>query len=78
MKKRTNKEITGDKRDIFLFGQQNEINTYNESLNRQILKNINMTIVYKQKKEINKKIINSYFNINNNSKNKIKKKNLMR
>ena len=77
MKKRTKSEITGTKSDIFLFGQQNEINTYNKSINRQILKNINLTNVNKQKKEIsliNKKIINSRFNINNNSKNKIKNK----
>jgi hypothetical protein len=77
MKKRTKSEITGTKSDIFLFGQQNEINTYNKSINRQILKNINLTNVNKQKKEIsliNKKIINSHFNINNNSKNKIKNK----
>ena len=77
MKKRTKSEIMGTKSDIFLFGQQNEINTYNKSINRQILKNINLTNVNKQKKEIsliNKKIINSHFNINNNSKNKIKHK----
>ena len=77
MKKRTKSEMTGTKSDIFLFGQQNEINTYNKSINRQILKNINLTNVNKQKKEIsliNKKIINSHFNINNNSKNKIKHK----
>ena len=77
MKKRTKSEITVTKSDIFLFGQQNEINTYNKSINRQILKNINLTNVNKQKKEIsliNKKIINSHFNINNNSKNKIKNK----
>ena len=77
MKKRTKTEITGAKSDIFLFGQQNEINTYNKSINRQILKNINLTNANKPKKEIsliNKKIISSHFNINNDSKTKIKHK----
>ena len=80
-KKRTKTEITGEKNDIFIFGQQNEINAYNKSINRQILKNISLTNASKPKKEIslvNKKIINSHFNLNTNnsynSKTKIKNK----
>ena len=78
MNKRTKTEITGEKGDIFLFGQQNEINIYNKSINRQILKNINSTNSNKQKKEIslvNKKIINSHFNLNNSNNSKAKMKN---
>ena len=76
MKKRTKTEILGMKSDIFLFGQQNEINpyNYNKSINRQILKNINLTNTNKQHKDIsliNKKIINYHFGINSN---KIEKK----
>ena len=43
MKKRTKTEILGTQSDIFLFGQQNEINpySYNKSINRQILNNVN-------------------------------------
>ena len=80
-KKRTKTEITGEKNDLFIFGQQNEINVYNKSINRQILKNISLTNASKPKKEIslvNKKIINSHFNLNTNnsynSKTKIKNK----
>ena len=71
-KKRTKTEICNTKSDIFLFGHQNEIN---KSINRQILKNINLTNTSKHKKEIsliNKKIMKYHFNINNNS--KIKRK----
>ena len=78
MNKRTKTEITGEKGDIFSFGQQNEINTYNKSINRQILKNINLTNSNKPKKDIslvNKKIINSHFNLNNNNSSKTKMKN---
>jgi len=67
MKKRTKTEISGTKSDIFLFGHQSEVNC-NKSINRQILKNINLTNTSKHKKEmslINKKIINYHFNINN-------------
>ena len=79
MKKRTKTEILGEKNDIFLFGQQNDLNmnTYNKSLNRQILKNINLTNSNKPKKDIslvNKKILNYHFNINNNSNNNSKTK----
>ena len=77
VKKRTKTEITGAKSDIFLLGQQKEINQYNKSINRQILKNINLTNTNKQKKEIslvNKKIVNSHFNLNTGSKAKIKTK----
>ena len=75
MKKRTKTEISGTKSDIFLFGHQIELNC-NKSINRQILKNINLTNTSKHKKEIsliNKKIINYHFNINNS---KIKAKHL--
>ena len=69
MKKRTKTEFLGTKTDIFLFGQQNEINPYkyNKSINRQILKNINLTNGHKPHKDIsliNKKIINYHFGIN--------------
>ena len=78
VKKRTKTEITGAQSDIFLLGPQNEIITYNKSINRQILKKINLTNSTKQKKEIslvNKKIINSHFNLDdNNSKKKLKNK----
>ena len=71
MKKRTKTEILGTQSDIFLFGQQNEINpySYNKSINRQILKNINLTNTHKPHKDIsliNKKIINYHFGINSN------------
>ena len=62
VKKRTKTEILG-KTDIFLFGQQND----NKSINRQILKNINLTNTNRQHKDtslINKKIINYKFGIN--------------
>ena len=78
IKKRTKTEITGAKNDIFLLGQQNEVFIYNKSINRQILKNINLTNSSKQKKEIslnNKKLINSHFNLNNNTHNKTSLKN---
>ena len=69
VKKRTKTELLGTKNDIFVFGQQNEINPYkyNKSINRQILKNINLTNAHKPHKEIsliNKKIINKHFGIN--------------
>ena len=69
MKKRTKTEILGTQSDIFLFGQQNETNpnNYNKSINRQILKNINLTNTQKQHKDIsliNKKIISYHFGIN--------------
>ena len=69
VKKRTKTEILGTQSDIFLFGQQNEINpyNYNKSINRQILKNINLTNTHKPHKDIsliNKKIINYHFGIN--------------
>ena len=80
-KKRTKTEIFGNKADIFIFGhQQQEINPYNGSLNRQILKNINSTNNSKPHKDIslvNKKIINYHFNLNNilNNSNKFLKHN---
>ena len=66
MKKRTKTEILGTLSDIFLFGQQNEINpySYNKSINRQILKNINLTNTHKPHKDISliyKKIINYHW-----------------
>ena len=69
VKKRTKTELLGNKNDVFVFGQQNEINPYkyNKSINRQILKNINLTNAHKPHKEIsliNKKIINNHFGIN--------------
>ena len=69
MKKRMKTELLGTKTDIFILGQQNEINPYkyNKSINRQILKNINLTNNNKPHKEIsliNKKIINFHFGIN--------------
>ena len=67
MKKRSKTEIAGLQTDIFIFGQQNEITNYNKSINRQILKNINLTNSSKPKKEIslvNKKLINSHFYLN--------------
>jgi hypothetical protein len=73
MKKRTKTEISCTKSDIFLFGHQSEVNC-NKSINRQILKNINLTNKSNHKKEIsliNKKIY--HFNINNS---KIKAKHL--
>ena len=78
--KRTKTEILGKKNDIILFGQQSENNNYNKSINRQILKNINITNSNKAKKEIsliNKKICSYHFKTNsnsNNSKSKIKSK----
>ena len=78
MKKRAKTEITGLQTDIFLFGQPNDINSYNKSINRQILKNINLTNSSKPKNEIslvNKKLLNPHFYLNsNNSKTKIKNK----
>ena len=78
--KRTKTEILGMKNDIILFGQQSENNNYNKSINRQILKNINITNSSKPRKEIsliNKKICSYHFKTNsnsNNSKSKIKSK----
>jgi hypothetical protein len=78
--KRTKTEILGMKNDIILFGQQSENNNYNKSINRQILKNINITNSNKPRKEIsliNKKICSYHFKTNsncNNSKSKIKSK----
>ena len=69
--KKTNKriktEILGMKNDIILFGQQSENNNYNKSINRQILKNINITNSSKPRKEIsliNKKICSYHFKTN--------------
>ena len=70
IKKRTKTEILGNNTDIFIIGQQGENYTYNKSINRQILKNINLTNNNKPHKEIslvNKKIINYHLNINNNN-----------
>ena len=72
MKKRTKTEILGNNTDIFIFGQQGDNNQYSNSINRQILKNINLTNTSKPHKEIslvNKKIINYHLNINNNNNN---------
>ena len=68
VKKRTKTEILGNKTDIFIFGNQGDNNPYNKSINRQILKNINLTNNGKPHKDIslvNKKIIKYHFNINN-------------
>jgi hypothetical protein len=68
MKKRNKTEMLMNKTDMFLFGQQFESNQYKKSINRQILKNINLTNNKKGHKEIsivNKKIINSKLNLNN-------------
>ena len=72
MKKRTKTEILGNKTDIFIFGQQPENISYNKSINRQILKNINLTNnkPYKEIFLVNNKIINYHFNMNNNLSNK--------
>lgn len=51
MKKRNKTEMFMNKTDIFLFGQQFESNQYKKSINRQILKNINLI---KIKKDIKK------------------------
>ena len=78
--KRTKTEILGMNNDIILFGQQNENSNFNKSINRQILKNINITNSSKPRKEIsliNKKICSYHFKTNsniNNSKSKIKSK----
>ena len=69
MKKRTKTEIMGIKTDKFLFSQANEINSYNysKSINRQILKSINLTSSNRPHKEIsliNKKMLSSQFGIN--------------
>ena len=69
VKKRTKTEFLGMKNDIFLFGQQNENNSYNcnKSINRQILKNINLTNTNKTRKDIslvNKRKYNYHFCIN--------------
>ena len=70
IKKRTKTEIVGAQSDVFLLGQQNEINpyNYNKSINRQILKNINLTGTHKPKdiSLLNKKVINNHFGINSN------------
>ena len=68
MKKRNNTEMIMNKTDILLFGQQFDSNQYKKSINRQILKNINLTNNKKGHKEIsivNKKIINYRLNLNN-------------
>ena len=68
MKKRNKTEMFMNKTDIFLFGQQFESNQYKKSINRQILKNINLIKNKKGHKEIsivNKKIINDRLNLNN-------------
>ncbi len=75
MKKRTKTEILGNNTDIFIIGQQGDNNPYNTSINRQILKNINLTNNNKPHKEIslvNKKVMNYHSNNNNinNSNNK--------
>ena len=67
--KRTKTDILGNQTDIFILGQQNEINSChgNKSINRQILKNINLTNTHKLQKNtylINKKVINNKFDIN--------------
>ena len=69
MKKRTKTEIMGIKTDKFLFSQANEINSYNysKSINRQILKSINLTSSNRPHKEIsliNKKMLSCQFGIN--------------
>ena len=70
IKKRTKTEIVGAQSDVFLLGKQNEINpyNYNKSINRQILKNINLTSTHKTKdiSLLNKKVINNHFGINSN------------
>jgi hypothetical protein len=77
VKKRTKTEILG-KKDIRCFGQQKDvINPYNysKSINRQILKNINLTNTSRTHKEtslINKKKINCYQLGINNSRTKKK------
>ena len=67
--KRTKTDILGNQTDIFILGQQNEINSChgNKSINRQILKSINLTNTHKLHKNtylINKKVINNKFDIN--------------
>ena len=69
MKKRTKTEILGIKKDKFLFSQANEINSYNysKSINRQILKSINLTSSNRPHKEIsliNKKMLSCQFGMN--------------
>jgi hypothetical protein len=69
MKKRTKTEILGMKTDKSLFAQTNEINAYhyNKSINRQILKSINLTSSNRPHKEIsliNKKMLSCQFGIN--------------
>jgi hypothetical protein len=69
MKKKTKTEILGIKTDKFLFAQTKEINpyNYNKSINRQILKSINLTSSNKPHKEIslvNKKMFGCQFGIN--------------
>ena len=69
MKKRNKTEMFMNKTDIFLFGQQFDVTQYKKSINRQILKNINLTNNKKRHKEIsivNKKIINARLNLINN------------
>ena len=72
MKKRTKTEILGTKSEVFLFGQPIEITNYHKSINRKILKNINLSNSNKIKKGIslvNKKKINYHFSINNSNNN---------
>ena len=69
MKKRTKTEILGMKTDKSLFAQTNEFNAYhyNKSINRQILKSINLTSSNRPHKEIsliNKKMLSCQFGIN--------------
>jgi len=69
MKKRTKTEILGVKTDKFLFAQTNEINAYNynKSINRQILRSINLTSSNRPHKEIsliNKKMLGCQYGAN--------------
>ena len=74
MKKRTKTEILGNKKDLFIFGQQSEINPYNKSRNRKIFKNINSSNNSKPRKNISflyKMNINYQFNKTKNMHNSI-------
>ena len=75
MKKRTKTEVLGYKTDIFILGKQSENISCNKSINRQILKNINLTNnkPHKEMSLVNKKIVNNQLNTNNNSNNNKKK-----
>ena len=66
VKRRTKTEIFRSKKDNYLFGQQNPYN-YNKSINRQILKSINLTNTTKPRKDIsliNKRKKNNLLGIN--------------